>query len=90
MCVCVCVCEREYSKTGKFTSVISKWRLIKDPTLKSALLFDSWTTNQSQSSKDCVIANSGVIPSYESSYVDKCGGRTQSSFEYYAPKNNPV
>ncbi len=34
--VCVCVCEREYGKTGE---------LIIDP--KSAILFPSWTTNQS-------------------------------------------
>ncbi len=26
--MCVCVCAREYSKTGKITLVISKWRLI--------------------------------------------------------------
>ncbi len=45
--------EREYGKTGKFAPVISKRKLIIDPTLKSALLFPSWTTNQSQSSKDC-------------------------------------
>ncbi len=38
-------------KTGKITPVISKWRLIINPTLKSALLFSSWTTNQSQSLK---------------------------------------
>ncbi len=49
--------EREYCKTGKIII-----RLIIDPTLKCALLFPSWTTNQSQSSKDCVIASNGVCP----------------------------
>ncbi len=65
--VCVCIRERErenereYGKTGKNT-VISKWMLITDPTFKSTLLFPSWTTNQSQSSKGCVIASNRVKP----------------------------
>ncbi len=30
------------------------------------------------------------IPSYERSYIDKCGSWKQSSFEYHAPKNTLV
>ncbi len=37
VCVCARAREREYGKTGKITLVISKWRLIINPTLKSAL-----------------------------------------------------
>ncbi len=50
MCVRARAREKEYGKTGKMKT--TKWRLIINPTLKSALLFPSWTTNQSQSSKD--------------------------------------
>ncbi len=58
----VCELEREYSKTGKIMPVISKWRLIINPTLKSVFSFPSWTTNQSQSSKDCILPSNGVSP----------------------------
>ncbi len=59
VCVCVREREKEYGKKETIMPVISKWRLIINPTLKSALLFPSWSTNQSQSSKDCVIASNG-------------------------------
>ncbi len=51
-------------KTGNITPLISKWRLIikLNPTLKSALLFPSWTTNQSQSSKHCILPSNRVSP----------------------------
>ncbi len=49
-------------------------------------------TNQLTTDLTCDLWNIRMppVPSYERSYVDKCGGWKQSSFEYYAPKNTPV